>query len=74
MELGQSGRERFILDACAQHAITTSQIWWTYDVYQAFERLEQARPRPTTPYFDRDRTATDRDWTVTGPRLDRDRP
>ena len=33
-------RERFLEQACAQHAITTSQLWWSTDVYAAFEKLE----------------------------------
>ena len=37
----QLPREKFIMDNCAQHVITTSQVWWTTDVYAAFDRLEQ---------------------------------
>ena len=34
-------RERWLAEYCAQLCITTSQIWWSSEVNQAFERLEQ---------------------------------
>ncbi len=34
-------RERWLSEYCSQLCITTSQIWWTSEVNQAFERLEQ---------------------------------
>ena len=34
-------REAWLGAYCAQHAITTSQIWWTTDVNTAFERLAE---------------------------------
>ena len=43
-------RERFLEGQCAQHAITTSQIWWTTDVYAAFERLEQGNENAMKEY------------------------
>ena len=33
-------RGRFLEANCAQHAIATSQLWWTTEVYAAFEKLE----------------------------------
>jgi dynein heavy chain len=43
-------RERFLTDASAQHAITTSQVWWTSDVNAAFERLEQGNETAVKEY------------------------
>ena len=34
-------RDKWIGEYCAQLILTTSQIWWTSEVNQAFDRLEQ---------------------------------
>jgi dynein heavy chain len=43
-------RERFLAERSAQHAITTSQVWWTTEVNAAFERLEQGNETAVKEY------------------------
>jgi dynein heavy chain len=43
-------RERWLAEYCSQLCITTSQIWWTSEVNQAFERLEQGNEAAIKDY------------------------
>ena len=43
-------RERFLADTCAQIAITTSQLWWTTEVYGAFDKLESGNETAVKDY------------------------
>eukprot|EP00966_Prymnesium_polylepis_P121981 2819598-Prymnesium_polylepis.1 len=43
-------RDRWLNEYCAQLCITTSQIWWSSEVNQAFERLEQGNDQAIKDY------------------------
>ena len=44
-------REKWVNSFFAQIAITTSQIWWTYEVNGSFERLEQGQENAMKEYL-----------------------
>ena len=43
-------RDKWLDKYCAQLCITTCQIWWTTEVNQAFERLEQGNDAAMKEY------------------------
>ena len=46
----EMARDRWLDKYCAQLCITTCQVWWTSEVSQAFERLEQGNDQAMKEY------------------------
>jgi len=44
-------RHEWLFKYCAQLSLTTSQVWWTLEVYSAFERLETGNDNALKDYL-----------------------